>query len=202
MTIIALCGFAGSGKDTVADYLVKHYQYQKLSFASVIKDIASIVFMWDREKLEGLTEAVRIWREQVDEWWAKHLNMPQLTPRYVMRYFGTDLFRKHWHPDIWVKIVERKLSSYDNVVITDCRFVNEIDMLVSNGAKIIRIERNMPPWYYQFMDNTNNTPPSEMGLLHESETNWIRCKYDHVLKNDSTLECLHNNIRDTLNKLT
>lgn len=199
MTIIALCGFAGSGKDTVADYLVKHHNFHKLSFASVIKDIASIIFMWDRNKLEGLTESDRLWREQVDEWWSKQLNMPQLTPRYVLRYFGTDLFRNHWHPEIWVKIIERKLSLYDNIVITDCRFVNEINMLLQNNAKIIRVERNMPSWYYQYM-NTNITPP-EIGLLHESETNWIRCKYDYALNNDSTLDCLYNNIRFIINEL-
>ena len=49
------------------------------------------MFGWPRDKLEGLTKEDREWREQVDYWWSETLNMPQLTPRYVMQYFATDL---------------------------------------------------------------------------------------------------------------
>ena len=45
--IIGICGFKGSGKDTVADYLVKHKDFIKISFASVLKDIITILFNWE-----------------------------------------------------------------------------------------------------------------------------------------------------------
>lgn len=41
MKIVALSGWKGSGKDMVADYLVKNHGFQKLSFAGVLKDMAA-----------------------------------------------------------------------------------------------------------------------------------------------------------------
>jgi hypothetical protein len=36
LMIIVTCGFAGSGKDTIGNFLVKEYGYIKLSFAFVL----------------------------------------------------------------------------------------------------------------------------------------------------------------------
>ena len=137
MTIIGICGFQSSGKDTLAEILITKYGFVKLSFAGIIKDIVALLFEWPRDKLEGLSKVDREWREQVDEWWSKALNMPNLTPRHTLQYFGTELFRKHWHEDFWVKVLERKLTKYENVVITDCRFQNEIELITNYGGKII-----------------------------------------------------------------
>ena len=93
--IIGICGFKSSGKDTIADYLIQNYGFKRLSFASALKDIISIMFDWPRDKLEGLTKEDREWREQIDPWWSKTLNIQLLSPRYVMQYFGTDLLRNN-----------------------------------------------------------------------------------------------------------
>ena len=100
MKIVAICGFQGSGKDTLASILIEKYGYKKLSFAGAVKDVASVVFSWDRKMLEGDTKESREWREKVDEWWSKKLGLPNLTPRYILQQFGTDLFRNHFHKDI------------------------------------------------------------------------------------------------------
>ena len=86
--IIGISGFQSSGKDTIADYLVKEHGFVKLSFASALKDIVAIIFGWSREKLEGLKVEDRQWREDIDSKWAKLLNIPCLTPRYVLQYLG------------------------------------------------------------------------------------------------------------------
>ena len=65
--IIGICGFIGSGKDTAADFLCNLHNFKRLSFASTLKDAVSNVFGWDREMLEGRTQASRDWREQKDE---------------------------------------------------------------------------------------------------------------------------------------
>ena len=44
MKIVALSGWKGSGKDMIADYLVKHHGFEKLSFASVLKDMTAIQY--------------------------------------------------------------------------------------------------------------------------------------------------------------
>ena len=44
MNIIGVCGQAGAGKDTIADFLVKDHKFVKLSFADPLKRICHDVF--------------------------------------------------------------------------------------------------------------------------------------------------------------
>ena len=191
--IIGICGFQSSGKDTIADYLIKEHGFIKISFASRLKDIIAIMFGWPRDKLEGLTKEDREWREQIDPWWSQTLQMPQLTPRYVMQYFATDLFRNKFHPDIWVKIVENELNKLieqnteQKIVISDCRFENEINMIIMLGGKIIQVHRNPPSWFYKYRDGSY---PEEIKSIHKSELEWIRCYKYYDIENDCTIEQL------------
>ena len=117
--IIGVCGFIGCGKDTVADYLVNFHEYRRESFADSLKDSVAAVFGWDRIMLEGRTKESREWREQVDKWCAERLDMPTLTPRWVLQYWGTEVCRKTFHDDIWIASIENKLrQSKDNIVIS------------------------------------------------------------------------------------
>jgi hypothetical protein len=201
--IIGICGFQSSGKDTIAELLINEYGFKKLSFAGALKDVLSVIFGWSREKLEGLTKEDREWREQIDLWWSKTLDMPQLTPRYALQYFGTELFRNHWHPDIWVKVVENKLidmvKEEENVIITDCRFENEINLIRNYGGQIINVYRNMPQWFTEYK---NGIEVEEVNLLHRSETEWIRCQVDTVIENNGTIEELYTRVKYILNKTT
>jgi hypothetical protein len=186
--IIGVCGFQSSGKDTIADYLIKKHNFIRLSFASVLKDVISIMFNWPRDKLEGLTKEDRIWREEIDKWWAKTLEIPQLSPRYVMQYVGTDLFKKHFHTDIWVKIMENKINNLhnkQNIIISDCRFENEINMIISLGGKIIQVYRDPPHWFYKYRQGEYR---EEIKSIHKSELEWIRCYKDYDIENDGTIE--------------
>jgi hypothetical protein len=199
--IIGLCGFQSSGKDTVADYLINTHNFIRLSFASTIKDIIAIMFNWPRDKLEGLTKEDRLWREQIDPWWSEKLEISDLSPRYIMRYIGTDLFRKHFHTDIWVKIIENKINNYlhkndkQNIIISDCRFENEINMIIMLGGKIIQVHREPPSWFYKYRDGEY---PEEIKSIHKSELEWIRCYKDYDIENDGTIEQLYQNVSEII----
>ena len=82
--IIGIIGFAGSGKGTVGDMLVRDYSFAKLSFADSLKDAVSAIFGWDRSLLEGDTEESRKFREAKDEWWSSRLGY-HVTPRNIMQ---------------------------------------------------------------------------------------------------------------------
>ena len=116
--IIGITGFIGSGKDTIADYLVTFHGYKRISFAGTLKDAVSSVFGWDRELLEGTTATSRKWREQVDPWWAERLNMPELTPRWILQYWGTEVCRNGFHNDIWVASVENQLRKAKIILLS------------------------------------------------------------------------------------
>jgi len=195
--IIGICGFIGSGKDTVADYLVNFHEFRRESFASTLKDAVGAVFGWDRMLLEGRTAQAREWREQVDPWWAERLDMPTLTPRWVLQYWGTEVARKSFHDDIWIASLENKLrNSKDHVVISDCRFPNEILSIKNAGGKIVWVNRGaLPEWYDIALaaNQGSNIAINQLKMqkIHASETAWVGTKFDCVIENNGTIDELY-----------
>ena len=197
MKLVAICGFQGSGKDTIADKLIKQ-GYVRVSFASILKDVLSIMFSWDREILEGLTKEARQKREIVDEWWSKKLNIPNFTPRYALQYIGTEVMRNHFHKDIWVLAMQRRLESLcdKKVVISDLRYENEIEMLRSLDAEIFYVVRVKPTWFDNAKNGDLNVIPK---TLHQSEWDWIKCCNEMTcINNTSTIDDLHKTIENLI----
>lgn len=209
--IIGVCGFQGSGKDTVADYLVNVHGFRRISFAGTLKDAIACIFGWDRELLEGRTKQSREWREQVDTWWANKLNMPNLTPRWVLQYWGTDVCRKNFHDSIWISSVEHKLANIeDNIVISDVRFPNEIKSIKDSGGLVIRTKRGENPEWYRAAEIVNKGPTKNLSWasnkaildnykIHASETAWIGTEFDYTLNNDGSIDDLYSQINQLLN---
>jgi len=199
--IIGVVGFIGSGKDTVADYLQNFHQYRRESFASTLKDAVSSVFGWDRTMLEGRTKEAREWRECVDPWWAERLAMPTLTPRWVLQYWGTEVCRRGFHDDIWIASLENKLrNSKDNIVISDCRFPNEISSIRNAGGKIIWVQRGaLPDWYDTAVEANrgNNVAINDLKMqkIHASETSWVGTEFDHTLDNNGSIDELYQQVK-------
>jgi hypothetical protein len=199
--IIGICGFIGSGKDTIADYLVNFHEFRRDSFASTLKDAVAHVFGWDRELLEGRTKSAREWREQVDPWWAERLDMPNLTPRWILQYWGTEVCRKSFHDDIWIASLENKLrTSSDHVVISDCRFPNEITSIKSAGGMVVWVKRGeLPEWYnYAHMANDGDIAARielDRFKVHASETAWVGTEFDAVVDNNGSIEDLYDQVK-------
>lgn len=200
MILLGICGFKGSGKDTLTNYLVNNHNFIKFSFAEVTKDILSILFSWNRKLLEGDTIKSRIFRETIDPWWSEKLRIPNLTPRKTLQLIGTDLFRNNFNQDIWLRVIEKKIlielekNPKSKIIISDCRFPNEMEMLRSIGGKIICIHRDIPDWFEKYKTGIDCKEAFE---LHESETSWIRQKFDfEIFNNTDTIELFEIKIND------
>jgi mRNA degradation ribonuclease J1/J2 len=101
--------------------------------------------------------------------------------RSILQLYGTEIFRRRVDNNYWVKQVkDRCISSNDDVIIiTDCRFPNEITEMFCDDYEtiVVRIIRNI---------NTN-----EHVSNHASETaldNWKEWSY--IVENNGTLDDL------------
>ena len=186
--IIGLVGYIGSGKGTVGDILVRNHGYTKFAFADALKDATSTIFMWPRGLLEGDSNASRAFRERVDTWWSNKLGY-EVTPRLILQKMGTEACRQGIADNIWIAALEKRMHGYQDVVISDVRFPNEIDFVRSVGGVIIRVRRGEDP------------TDEELSKMHISETAWKGQEVDYTLVNDSTLENLKDNVKFTLTQL-
>lgn len=209
--IIGITGFIGSGKDTAANYLITHHKFKKESFANSLKDAVASIFGWNRELLEGQSKYSREWREQPDLWWSERLGM-KITPRWVLQHWGTEVCRVGFHDDIWVASLENKLrQAKDDVVITDCRFANEINAIKAAGGVTIRVHRGPKPDWYQAAVDYNKGPQhvgwsigkSKLDKLkvHASEYSSVGLDYDFNVDNNGTIDDLHKQLELVITKI-
>lgn len=202
--IIALCGFANSGKSTIATYLVEKYNFTRLSFAASVKDAAAVTFGWDRKKLEGITDEDRAWREAADPYWSA-IQGGAFTPRNALQLIGNTM-RTVFHPNIWCSkvvktILDRENALHAPVVIDDMRYCNERDALEAIGATTFIVKTpGFPSTEHQRVWDlgfTGNGIPGSS--LHPSEWDWLRHHAIHelstpVILNDGDLPKLYKTI--------
>lgn len=167
MSYPKIIGFTGkmySGKTTLGNEMIK-FGYTKISFASPLKNIVGYLYALDNEQLYGNL------KEVVDPRYG-------VTPRYLLQYIGTDLFR-NWDPDFWVKIFTRKYGDGGLYVLDDVRFENESTTIKNMGGIIIKVvsHRNSP------------SANSEGGQTHASEQGVKN--YDYKIYNDGSISDLH-----------
>lgn len=189
--VLAISGPIGSGKDTIADYLVRVHGFKRLAFASKVKDVAHVVFGWDRDMLEGLTAESRAWREVVDPFWG-------LSPRVALQRIGTEMFRTQIHPDTWVKAVVAQIRAEPDgkFVITDCRFENEVAAMKALGGRLVCVSRGAePPWAAEA--RAGGTCPVE---IHQTDWNVYRLQglADVRVENNGSLEALYEAVEKLL----
>lgn len=211
--IIGFVGFIGSGKDTAADYLVNCHGFRRDSFANTLKDAVAQVFGWDRTLLEGRTAEARRWREQLDLWWSERLGIHELTPRWVLQQWGTEVCRQGFHDDIWIASLENKMrKTRDNIVISDVRFPNEIKAIHNAGGLVVRIKRGDDPEWYDAALSANRGPNGnstwslskaklERLGIHASETAWVGGAIDHTVINDTTIDDMCQQIKNLVSDL-
>lgn len=193
--ILGVCGKKRHGKDTVGEFLWKDYGFTPIGFADPIKRICMDIYGLSYDQCFGSEED----KETIDERWG-------LTPRYIMQKVGTEMGREV-HKDTWVRycfdkidmayrgehvlihIPERRgffpaassgrcLNAW---VVTDLRYMEEADSVRSRGGQVLKVVR--PGFVEAYQDQ------------HASETNIDKIVEDHLIKNDSTLEALRDQVR-------
>ena len=175
MIVVGIAGPAGSGKDTVADYIVERTgTFMKASFATRLKEMLTVGLGLTEEQLHGDL------KEVVDERYGK-------TPRYIMQTLGAEWGRHLIADNIWPTALFSELDNrlVDNVVIADVRFANEAEMIRERGGFIVHLEgRSL---------GLGSTHASEAGVGFKSG--------DEVIYNSENLEALAIKCKPVLDRI-
>lgn len=197
--IIGVIGFIGSGKDTVGNTLCD-IGWKRDSFARSLKDAVSVIFGWDRIKLEGATKEDREWREIPDEYWSNALGKPGFSPRLALQWMGTEAGRRVFGESLWTASTLRRIKNDPgfNYVVTDVRFNNEIVALNEAGALLVRIYRGREPSYFNdacVYNMFGGDLPESLKNVHQSEWDWCgNPLIDYSISNDGTLQELQSKV--------
>ncbi len=140
--LVACSGKAGTGKDTVGKYLEEEMYFMSFSFAYALKQIIAIIFDWPFDVLLASNDETRKLRESLRP---RVIGGKTWNYRNALQFIGTDLFRDKFSPTIWTDIIDLKIEPLlqrgVNVVITDARFITELDMVKAKGGVSILLWR-------------------------------------------------------------
>lgn len=141
--IIAFSGRKQSGKTVCSEFLKGlllsngYSDVEIYNFADPLKeDICMNMFGLTYSQCYGEDDNKN---ELVDAYWEGN----QLTARDLMQLVGTDLFRK-LNNNVWVNALINKIKRTDHqiVIVSDCRFPNEVAAVKQNGGLVFRLTRN------------------------------------------------------------
>ena len=130
--LIGLCGPAGCGKTTIAEWLRDNRGFRIVCFADPLYDAVSAITGLPVEKLKD-----RAVKEAQVEGIGR-------SPRFLLQTLGTDWGREMVSEDIWVQAAMARIAGDEDVVIADVRFDNEAQAIVDRGGKVFFIVR--PGW--------------------------------------------------------
>lgn len=141
--IILLNGLPRSGKDTFADYLVDNYNYKKLSFAYILKDILATSLDISIETLEDFkNDNVKIRFHETNGYNEELMNF-----RKFLQRFGTEGMKPYFGNNVWAELVYKQIkeSKHDKFIISDFRFMCEyIEGDYNIKSVLIKDKRELP----------------------------------------------------------
>lgn len=186
--MVGITGKKQVGKDTVANYLVKKYDFEKMAIADPMKEACRHIFLMTKDQLWGDLKDVIDHRYNT-------------TPRRILQVIGMELFQKeiyNYIKDLEKKIPRRTLwinrfrLEYENkllnerkklrVVVSDIRYLHEAYVIKELGGKILRILR----------------PSKKYDDKHISEHEMDLFKVDGELNNLGDFNFLYQQIDDFL----
>jgi hypothetical protein len=189
MRLVMLSGWAGSGNDSCADYLVEKHGFSKLSFAKILKDQTAKQYKIPRFYFDD-----RDWKDKplpafpvaATDGFAEHIHKFMAgeykeieegsgrfyhTPRSLLILEGS--MKRAVDPNYWVKRLVKQLKPNQSYVIPDWRYQSELQAICDQGIAptTVRIERF-----------------AETASLSPSERDLDNINFDHTIYNLSNLE--------------
>jgi len=134
MKIIAYIGVIGSGKDYQANEMKKHLEskdrtVKTIKFADALREMIWLLIGWTPKTEEEYEK----FKKSTFSFFGG-----EFSGREILIRLGTDIMR-NYDKNVWVNKMMLKINSSteDYILITDCRFTNEVNCLIDCGAKFI-----------------------------------------------------------------
>ena len=173
MKHIYLVGKAGSGKDTIADYLINQYGYKQLRFAKGVYNYAY-----------------------------KYFNMsPNEKDRKLLQGIGK-CFRDEIDINYWLNMVGKQLAeSTQPCIVTDCRFLNEHVYLKERGAISIGIQVDINTRLNRLTKRDGSTQLNTLSDVSETEMDIYFDDLKYYIDNNGDLKSTFKAIDDLMVEL-
>lgn len=173
MPVIGFAGYATSGKDSAANFVVDLTAATKHGFADALRQALYVLNPIIGHNAFGFE--VR-WAIEIDRVGYALLKEYYPEARRLLQVLGTEVGRQQWGADFWAQILMAKINLSANPwhVIADVRFPNELAAVREAGGHILWIDR----------------PGVQPLNAHVSETSIGPTDCDYVLSNDGSLDDL------------
>jgi hypothetical protein len=158
--IIAITGYAQSGKDEVAKVLVERHKFVRISFAEPIRTALLTLNPYIKDNLRVSDILDSIGYEAAKRQYPEY--------RRLLQVFGTEVAREQWKDSFWVDLAFDQMDPEKDYVIPDCRFPNEADAVLAHGGEIWRVKRpGVGPVNAHASDNLIETIGADVILNNE-----------------------------------
>lgn len=190
--IISLSGYAGSGKNAVADILIEQHGFKAYAWADTLRAAAAalnpiVAYPSPSLRSDVVPEPVR-YNDAIEALGYDTAKFTYPEVRQILQRLGTEVGRYILGENIWVDTTLTRInkSGDSNVVITDTRFPNEVDAV-----------KNYP--FDEGFTARVNRPGVNALNDHPSETSLNDYSFDYELNNNGTLEDLGLKVQEMLN---
>ncbi len=171
-TVVGVSGYAGSGKDAVAEALVSRHGFERAGFADALKELAynaDPMVSPDGRRLSGVVDEIG-WDRAKTELPEVRGTFRQFCRRGILQRFGTAA-REVLGEDVWVDALFRRHRETRCLVVSDVRLPNEMEAVRARGGRVVRVVR----------------PGVGPVNGHISETALDHAELDAVIDNDGSL---------------
>lgn len=205
---IALCGRKNSGKDTVAkflnfylngglgitedisteilykilriDFQENRLRYLNIAFADKLKEIVSVIYPINKAYLYKYEKNTLFYDFSAHS--IKTLASATSVSLRKLLQDTADKIKKSFGENYFVENLLHDIKNVENVIVTDCRYINEYETLKKEGFYFVKVDRD-----------TEEIDP------HSSENSVINLpndSFDFIINNNSDLNTLARNCYD------
>jgi hypothetical protein len=175
--IVGINGVSESGKDSIGQICINHWNCKRLAFADRMKECALAIDPWIPidpalvDYIETRGQIVRLSVMVSKLGWDEAKKNPEV--RRFLQRLGTDAGRNILAEDLWVRQLTPliKARPSQHFVITDVRFLNEAEMIRNRGGVVVRVTR---PGYGPAQGHISD--------VHDQSL------WDEIIHNNGTLE--------------